>query len=163
MGRCIYDIEIIRGETFETDIEVTAEGKAMSLYGKTAIGQIRPKEESEELSAEFACTINTAKSTITISLTSAQTTSLKPGTYSYDIFLVGQNFRKCYIGGKFIVGKRTTIVPEELTVATDENENTGENEPNTGESGNTNGTIGEDEGTDGDGTTNSDIDGDTVD
>ena len=109
-----YDIEITRGETYDNDIEIeTAKGDAIDLTGKTAKAQIRPKEESDELSAEFYCTVNASENTIHLALTSQQTTSLQPGTYSYDVFLLGTGFRKCYIGGRFIVRGRTTIIEDE--------------------------------------------------
>jgi len=106
-----YDIEIVKGETYDNDIDF--EDKTISLEGKTAKSQVRPKFESDELLAEMQCVVNTEENMIHISLSSAQTSALQPGVYVYDVWVIGTGFRKCYIGGKFIVTGRSTVVPED--------------------------------------------------
>ena len=106
-----YDIQITRGDTFDKDIEF--EDNTISLSGKSAKSQVRPKLESDVLLAEMYCNVDSTKNNIHLSLTSQQTSNLQPGTYAYDVFLLGTGFRKCYIGGKFIVEGRATIVEDE--------------------------------------------------
>lgn len=106
-----YDIEIVRGETYDNDIDFS--DSSISLEGKTAKSQVRPKLESDVLLAEMTCNVDSETNTIHLNLTSAQTSALQPGTYAYDVFLIGTGFRKCYVGGQFIVRGRSTIVEEE--------------------------------------------------
>lgn len=113
MAKKIHDIEITRSETYDNDIELTTDSENISLEGKTAKAQIRPEKESNELTAEFSCVVDAQKNTIHLSLTSEQTTAIQPGTYAYDVFLLGERFSKCYLGGKFIVDGRSTIIEEE--------------------------------------------------
>ncbi len=120
MARKDYDIEIVRGETYDNDIEFDAENGIVSLEGKTAKAQIRPKEESDELIADMFCSVDASKNIIHVSLNSAQTTAMRPGKYSYDVFLIGNGFRKCYLGGQFIVRGRTTVVEDEKLTITGE-------------------------------------------
>lgn len=112
-----YDIEIVRGETYDNEIEFSVENGNVSLSGKSAKAQVRPEEESPDLLAEFECAVDVDQNTITIRLDSAQTVELQPGNYAYDVWLIGTGFRKCYLGGKFIVRGRTTIIEDEtLTI-----------------------------------------------
>lgn len=106
-----YDIEIVKGETFDKDIDFT--DSTISLDGKTAKSQVRKNDETDELLAEMQSVVNTSTNTIHISLTSTQTAALDLGTYAYDVWLIGQGFRRCYVGGKFVVSKRVTVVSAE--------------------------------------------------
>lgn len=104
MAKYIYDIEITRGETFDRSIEF----EAMDLTGKTGKAQVRPEPGSDTLSAEFGCSIDYGKSTLRLTLTSDQTNAMVPGTYAYDVWLIGADFSRPYIAGKFIVSEHVT-------------------------------------------------------
>ena len=103
-----YNIEIVRGETYDKDIEFDTENSTVSLEGKSAKGQVRPKKGDDTLSADFYCTVS--DDAIHINLSSDKTEALKAGEYEYDVWLIGTGFRKCYIGGKFIVHERVTVI-----------------------------------------------------
>lgn len=108
MAKYIHDFEITRGETFGREIVFDSD-----LTGFTGKAQVRPEPGSETLLAEFGCSIDYGKSTLRLTLTSAQTNAMEPGTYAYDVWLVGTDYRKPYVAGKFIVTEHVTDFEEE--------------------------------------------------
>ncbi len=106
-----YDFEITRGATFTREIYLTdSYGTVISLSGKSAQAQIRPKPGSDTLACSFTCAPDASAGCITISLTSAQTEAITAGTYYYDLAIISSSAVDYYMGGKFIVHERVTEV-----------------------------------------------------
>ena len=110
----IYDIEIVRGESYDNDVTFES---GVSLAGKTAQAQVRKKPGSAVLSAQFGAEVDTDENAVHLSLTNEQTAGMEPGEYEYDMFIVGDGSRKCYLGGKFIVRQNVTEVSEAETTS----------------------------------------------
>ena len=107
----IYDLDIVRGEDYDRELKFTkADGTAIDLGGLSGKAQIRPFAGSEDLSAEFACTVDTSTSTVRLTLTPAQTLAMAAGSYAYDFCLIGATTVRYYLGGKVNVRERVTEV-----------------------------------------------------
>jgi hypothetical protein len=79
------NIVIDQGTTFDTSVSLTDEnGDALDLSGYSANAQIR-KWYSSTNSTAFSTALSTG--TISLSLTSTQTSALEPGRYVYDIII----------------------------------------------------------------------------
>jgi len=106
-----YDFEIVRGDSF--DREIIFDG--IDLTGMSAQAQIRPKAGSEDLTAEFACTMDYDRAAARITLTSAQSMAIAAGKYEYDVALVSMDgFVRHYLGGKFVIRECVTevVIPQ---------------------------------------------------
>ena len=103
-----YDFTVRCKETFEKEVILEDEdGNTLDLRGKSAAAQVRPSPNSETLTAEMSCTVDTNNASITFRLTSAQTEAITPGKYAWDLCLIentkGEEIRKYLIGGMFTV------------------------------------------------------------
>lgn len=79
------NLVIDQGATFSSDLALTDEnGDALSLEGYTAESQMR-KWYTSSTAIDFATAINLEAGTITLSLTAAQSESITPGRYVYDV------------------------------------------------------------------------------
>jgi hypothetical protein len=80
------NLVIDQGSTFSTDLSLTDEnGDPLDLDGYTANSQIRKWYTSSNASAIFTTYISVPNGTITLSLTSDQTSNLVSGRYVYDV------------------------------------------------------------------------------
>ena len=85
------NITIDQGTTFSTVISLADdEDVAVNLTGYTANSQIR-KHYSSSNSQSFSITLGGTSGTITLSLTSTQTSNLTPGRYVYDVELTSSS------------------------------------------------------------------------
>ena len=85
------NITIDQGTTFSTVISLADEEEvAVNLTGYTANSQIR-KHYSSSNSQSFSITLGGTSGTITLSLTSTQTSNLTPGRYVYDVELTSSS------------------------------------------------------------------------
>jgi len=79
------NIVIDQGTTFSTVITLADEnGDAIDLTGYSANSQIR-KHYSSSNSQSFSVSLGGAQGTVTLSLTSTQTSNLVAGRYVYDV------------------------------------------------------------------------------
>ena len=85
------NITIDQGTTFSTVISLAdEEDVAVNLTGYTANSQIR-KHYSSSNSQAFSVTLGGTSGTISLSLTSTQTSNLTPGRYVYDVELTSSS------------------------------------------------------------------------
>ena len=85
------NITIDQGTTFSTVISLADdEDVAVDLTGYTANSQIR-KHYSSSNSQSFSISLGGTSGTITLSLTSTQTSNLTPGRYVYDVELTSSS------------------------------------------------------------------------
>jgi hypothetical protein len=85
------NITIDQGTTFSTVISLADdEDVAVDLTGYTANSQIR-KHYSSSNSQSFSITLGGTSGTISLSLTSTQTSNLTPGRYVYDVELTSSS------------------------------------------------------------------------
>ena len=85
------NITIDQGTTFSTVISLADdEDVAVNLTGYTANSQIR-KHYSSSNSQSFSISLGGTSGTITLSLTSTQTSNLTPGRYVYDVELTSSS------------------------------------------------------------------------
>jgi hypothetical protein len=80
------DLTIDQGTTFSTDLTLTDQyGNKVPLAGFSASSQIRKWYTSVNPSATFTTNINANTATITLQLTSDDTSALDSGRYVYDV------------------------------------------------------------------------------
>ena len=80
------NLVIDQGSTFSTDLSLKDEnGDPLVLTGYTANSQIRKWYTSTNPSASFTASINVDSGSITLSLSSDQTSNLVAGRYVYDV------------------------------------------------------------------------------
>ena len=80
------NLVIDQGTTFSTDLYLTDDGgEPLLLAGYVANSQIRKWYTSSNPSATFATSINVAAGSVTLNLTSNQTSNLVSGRYVYDV------------------------------------------------------------------------------
>jgi len=97
MAIYVSNIVIEQGFSFDTSfqLEDTRSNSPLDLSSTVLVGQLR-KHYSSTSSVSFASTVTSPElGILSISLTAAQTTSLKPGRYVYDIKLLndGKEFK----------------------------------------------------------------------
>lgn len=86
------NLVIDQGSTFSTDLKLTDEnGDPMNLTGFTANSQIRKWYTSLNPTASFITSINASSGSLTLSLTSEQTSNIVSGRYVYDVELYNGN------------------------------------------------------------------------
>lgn len=86
------NLVIDQGTTYSTTLNLTDEnGDVVNLSGYYANSQIRKWYTSTNASATFATSINVESGTITLSLTSNQTSNIVAGRYVYDVELTEQS------------------------------------------------------------------------
>ena len=80
------NLVIDQGSTFSTDLTLKDEnGDALNLSGYSANSQMRKWYTSSSAAAIFTTNINTSNGTLTLSLTSEETSGLVAGRYVYDV------------------------------------------------------------------------------
>jgi hypothetical protein len=80
------NLVIDQGATFLVELDLKDEnGDILVLSGYTANSQIRKWYTSSNTAASFSTEVNVANGSITLSLTSAQTSNLVAGRYVYDV------------------------------------------------------------------------------
>ena len=80
------NIIIDQGTTFSTDLTLTDEyGDILDLTGYTANSQMRKWYTSSNAAATFTASVNVSTATVTLSLTSNQTSNIASGRYVYDV------------------------------------------------------------------------------
>ena len=80
------NLVIDQGTTFSTDLYLTDDGgEPLLLAGYVANSQIRKWYTSSNPSATFTTSINVAAGSVTLNLTSNQTSNLVSGRYVYDV------------------------------------------------------------------------------
>jgi len=80
------NLVIDQGATFLVELDLKDEnGDILVLSGYTANSQIRKWYTSSNTAASFSTAVNVANGSITLSLTSAQTSNLVAGRYVYDV------------------------------------------------------------------------------
>ena len=85
MPAAYTNLYLEKGTTFNTTITLDdVYGDSYNLTGYTANSQIRKSYYSSNATATFTTSINAANGTITLSLTSANTSNIAPGRYVYD-------------------------------------------------------------------------------
>lgn len=85
-----YDIIIDQGSDFSLQLTLKDElGAPTDLSGYSARAQLRPKRDSNTLSATFTCSLNSPSTDgiISVSLSNAISKTITAGTYYYDIEL----------------------------------------------------------------------------
>ncbi|OUU24375.1 MAG: hypothetical protein CBB97_11685 [Candidatus Endolissoclinum sp. TMED37] len=81
----IQNLLIDQGTTFTLTVDMTnLDGSTKDLTEYTVAAQLRKSYQSNTFTA-FTCSHNNTGGEITMSLTAAQTTALKPGRYVYDL------------------------------------------------------------------------------
>jgi len=87
-----YDIVIDQGSDFAIQLEISADGSAVSLTNQSARAQMRPTATSSTLTATFTCAVTSAsEGKLKMSLPNATTASISPGKYYWDIELVNSS------------------------------------------------------------------------
>ena len=80
------NLVIDQGSTFSVELNLTDDnGDPLGLVGYTATSQLRKWYTSSNPAAAFTTNINVANGSITLSLTSDETSSLTAGRYVYDV------------------------------------------------------------------------------
>lgn len=107
------DLYCYRGQDWNQNLRIRIKsGNIRTIYpldGYTAAVQIRPEENSDELSAEMICNITVAEGMISLALLQDQTADLMPGAYYYDLKTVsGAGRNRYWMKGRFIVDGRVT-------------------------------------------------------
>lgn len=82
------NIEIDQGTTFSVPLNLTdVNGDIINLSGYTAVSQMKRDYQSAN-AISFSTVINAAAGSVTLSLTSNQTSLIYPGRYVYDLLLI---------------------------------------------------------------------------
>ena len=80
------NLVIDQGSTFLVELDLKDEnGDVLQLGGYTANSQMRKWYTSSSAAAVFATNVNTSNGTLTLSLTSEETSGLVAGRYVYDV------------------------------------------------------------------------------
>lgn len=104
-----YDMTIVKGEDFVQDVYFKTNTNVYSLKGYTAKSQIRPEAGSNELTAEFVCTVYPNDGYIHMTLDAETISEIPADTYQYDLLLIKDNKKSYYIGGKVYIEEPVTI------------------------------------------------------
>lgn len=98
-----------KGQTYSQNCYFKQQGQPIDLTGITFRSQIRPEENSQTLTAEFAILMDAEAGKVSLNLTDAQTAALCDGVYFWDMKAVdGADIVKYWVRGKFIVSGRVT-------------------------------------------------------
>lgn len=104
------DLTCYKGQTYRQNLYFKQNGEVYPLTGITAKAEIRPRENSTNLIAEFSITVAEEEGRITLFLDAPTTASIAPGFYYYDLKAVNESEEVQYwIKGKFIVTGRVTV------------------------------------------------------
>lgn len=82
------ELYVDQGATFNTTINLTDDvtNSAINVYGYTITSQMRRSYYSTGITANITCTItDTSNGEVTLSMTAANTASIKPGRYVFDV------------------------------------------------------------------------------
>lgn len=83
----VKDLEVSQYSKYSFDFTYKIDGVAVNLTGYNALAQIR--DAADRLITEFTVTLGGALGTVSMSLTAAQTSRLKPEEdYRYDLVLI---------------------------------------------------------------------------
>ena len=106
------DITADQGSNFSSEITVTdVDDSPIDLTNYTARGQIRRTYTSSSATSFAAVVSNPTSGIVSISLTSATTTNMKPGRYVYDVEIVSNtNIVTRVIEGQFILTPSVTRI-----------------------------------------------------
>ena len=106
------DIIADQGSNFSSEITVTdVDDSPIDLTNYTARGQIRRTYTSSNATSFTAAINNPTSGIVSISLTSATTTNMKPGRYVYDVEIVSNtNIVIRVIEGQFILTPSVTRI-----------------------------------------------------
>jgi len=83
-----------QGTTFNNTINITDDvtNAAVNIYGYTVTSQMRRSYYSANATANIVCTVtNTSNGEITMSMTAANTSNIRPGRYLFDVKTVDRN------------------------------------------------------------------------
>ena len=104
------DLLCYKGQTYRQNLYFKQNGEVYPLTGITAKAEIRPRENSEVLTAELDVSVAEEEGKITLFMDAATTANLAPGFYYYDLKAVDESEEVQYwIKGKFIVTGRVTV------------------------------------------------------
>lgn len=102
------DLHCYRGQTYEQNFIFKSGGNPLDLTGAIATAQIKPNENTKALVAEFDVTVTGDEGKVTLALSNEITEEIRPGTYRYDLRIIGNERVKYWVCGKFIVSGRVT-------------------------------------------------------
>lgn len=103
------DLRCYKGQTYSQNFYFSQNDEPISLEGLTAKSQIRPSENSKNLTAEFMCAIDVINGSLNLSLPASVTSQINTGTYAWDLKMENERGDVSYwIAGKFIVTGRVT-------------------------------------------------------
>ena len=99
-----------KGQTFIQNIYLKINEEPYDLNGNIARAQIRPKENSNTLIADFTTEVDGDNGRIGLILNANVTSEIHPGSYFYDLKTIDENdIVKYWLKGKFTVIGRITV------------------------------------------------------
>jgi hypothetical protein len=103
------NLTVDQGSDFSSVVTVTdSDDQLVDLTNYTRVGQIR-KTYTSSTAVDFVITSNTpTNGELTITLTAAQTASMKPGRYVYDVEIVSGGVVTRVVEGQLEVTPRVT-------------------------------------------------------
>lgn len=103
------NLSCYKGQTYEQNFYFKRNKMPIDLTGITFRSQVRPEENSQTLTAEFAVLMDAEAGKVSLNLTDAQTAALRDGVYFWDMKAVdGADIVKYWVRGKFFVSGRVT-------------------------------------------------------
>ena len=104
-----HDLFCYCGESWKKSLYFEIGEQKLDLSGMTAKAQVRPTENSSNLTTEINCTTYPDEGKVVLELPSSETSKITSGTYCYDVKMT-DNFGNVtyYIYGNFIVKGRVT-------------------------------------------------------
>ena len=106
-----HDLILYKGQSWVQNLyyRIGDPEQVYPLDGWTAKAEIRPEENSSELSAEIHANVTGSEGMISLALTPEQTSELLQGVYYYDLQTTDENGTvKYWLYGRFIVRGRVT-------------------------------------------------------
>ena len=109
-----YDLTCYQGSTFDKQFTVTQSGTPVNWTGYTGKMQVRRYKDQNStrllaLTNGAGISLGGTAGTISLSITAAQSTSLTPGNYYYDIELTSGSNVVRILNGKFILDAAVTV------------------------------------------------------
>ena len=105
-----YNLTCYRGQTWTQNIYLEDKNHTpIDLTGYTVRSQVRPSENSTTLTQEVTCSVDIERGKVSLIIPAANTATILPGKYVYDVKFVDTNNEVTYyICGDFIVKGRVT-------------------------------------------------------
>ena len=106
-----HDFVIYKGQSWTQNLyyKIGEQKAVYPLVGWTAKAEIRPEENSPELSAEIHANVTGSEGMISLALTPEQTSELMQGVYHWDYKTIDDKGTvKYWMFGRFIVRGRVT-------------------------------------------------------